>query len=506
MKIKFTCHIKQHAGDILLECQDSFNYNLEKLSFAVSDGVSQAYRPELWSRVLTEAYVNNPDTFFIQDSNNNFVINSKLGLNSKWAAAESLAYKNATPQEQFVLDMKKNSINISAATFIGVKLIEEGISFQTIGDSVLFFYDYETRELKAYSSMMPESGEMTFNNNPEYIDSNESNHGKVISGILPYRKGILFMATDALSDWIVERHEPLNNIEKILKELMLIPTHEAYDLWVDCARNNSNPIKLKDDDTTFIAIEFTDITDSSKEIEHNFTVKFDALLKDCLLSELNSQRNELEEIKSAKSKSEMALRGKEKQISGLTTDLESSKNEIATKNTEIVKLRTEIQSLNNQINKLKIDLNNSDAKCRRLENTKSSLTTDKNRLTQELQESNQDVLRLQNENKRLEEVIKSHKITPLSTMSTPKEDEITKLQSDLNTANARIQMLQSKLETLQEIAKNARSSYDTNGEITILDIETLLTSILGESFATGKVYVEQTIIVGKTTGDGGFQM
>ena len=58
----------------------------------------------------------------------------------------------------------------------------------------------------------------------------------------------------------------------------------------------------------------------------------------------------------------------------------------------------------------------------------------------------------------------------------------------------------------EEIAKNARSSYDTNGEITILDIETLLTSILGESFATGKVYVEQTIIVGKTTGDGGFQM
>ena len=45
MKIKFTSHIKQHAGDILLECQDSFNYNLENLSFAVSDGVSQAYRP-----------------------------------------------------------------------------------------------------------------------------------------------------------------------------------------------------------------------------------------------------------------------------------------------------------------------------------------------------------------------------------------------------------------------------------------------------------------------------
>lgn len=104
MKIKFTSHIKQHAGDILLECQDSFNYNLENLSFAVSDGVSQAYRPELWSRILTEAYINNPDVFFVKDSESNLTINPLLGLSSKWAEAENLAYKNATPQEQFVLD------------------------------------------------------------------------------------------------------------------------------------------------------------------------------------------------------------------------------------------------------------------------------------------------------------------------------------------------------------------------------------------------------------------
>ena len=78
MKIKFASHIKQHAGDILLECQDSFNYNLENLSFAVSDGVSQAYRPELWSRILTEAYINNPDVFFVKDSESNLTIRIEL--------------------------------------------------------------------------------------------------------------------------------------------------------------------------------------------------------------------------------------------------------------------------------------------------------------------------------------------------------------------------------------------------------------------------------------------
>lgn len=504
MKIKLTSHIKQHAGDILVECQDSFNYNLENLSFAVSDGVSQAYRPELWSRILTEAYINNPDIFFIKDSENNLTVNPVLGLSSKWAEAENISYQNATPQEQFVLDMKKNVINIGAATFIGVKLVKEGISFQTIGDSVLFFFDYGTKDLKAYSSMMPESGDMVFNNNPEYIDSNECNHGKVISSILPYRNGILFMATDALSDWIVERCDSSDNIEKILKELMAISTHDAFDIWVDNARNDANPTKLKDDDTTFIAVEFIDINGDNLEVEHNFTAKFDSLITNSLISELNSQRNELEEIRSAKSKSELALRGKEKQITGLTSDLASCKTEIAYKSAEITKLNSEIQSLKNLTNKLRTDLNNSELECSRLRSSNSTLGVDKRKLDNELQASKQDVSRLKNENKRLENIIKAHRST--STPSTKKDEEIARLNNDLNQTAEQMHILQSELDSLRDLVKKVRASYDTNGELTILDMDCLFSQILGEPLTSQDVHIQQTIVVGKPTGDGGFQI
>lgn len=445
MKIKFTTHIKQHAGDILLECQDSFNYNLENLSFAVSDGVSQAYRPELWSRILTEAYVNNPDTFFIKDSGNNLVVNPVLGLSSKWNEAENLAYKKATPQEQFVLDMKKNAINVGAATFIGIKLVKEGISFQTIGDSVLFFFDYETKKLTAYSSMMPESGDMVFNNNPEYIDSNECNHGKVISGLLSYREGILFLATDALSDWIVERRFPSDKIENILKDLMAISTHDAFDIWVDNARNDANPTKLKDDDTTFIAIEFFNTSDENIEVSHNFTVKFDALMKDSLLSELNRLRNELEEIRSAKSKSELALRGKEKRITELTSNLESC--------------RTEAENNRNKI-----------------------------------------------ENKKPESAINAHRSSPATSTKKKKDEEIARLNSELNEAATKMQNLQLELDSLRDIVKKTKTLYDTNSELTILDLNTLFSQILGETSVSQEVYIQQTIVVGKPTGDGGFEM
>ena len=504
MKFKFTSHIKQHAGDILMECQDSFNYNLDNLTFAVSDGVSQAYRPELWSRILTEGYINNPDTFFTKDTEDNLVINPILGLRSKWAEAERCAYNNATPQEQFVLDMKKNAINVGAATFIGIKLVKEGISYQTIGDSVLFFYDYETKEFKAYSSMMPESGEMVFNNNPEYFDSDERKHGKVITGLLPYRKGILFMATDALSDWIIERSGTPENIEKILKDLMAIPTHEEFDKWVDNARTDANPTKLKDDDTTFIGIDFIDITDDTPEIGHNFTVKFDALLNDTLLAEVNSLRNELEEMKSAKSKSETALRYKEKQVNGLMSDLESCKIEIAEKGIEITRLNTENQSLNAEIARLRTELSNSESKCSKLSLENSTFKTNKSNSENEAQKLKLEVARLEKENKRLEGIIKAHKSAPAH--STKIDEETANLQSELNQARARTQKLESKLNSLKATVENAWSAYRTNGDFGILDLETFFSQLLGDDGVLEIVTIQQSIMVGKPTDDGGYEI
>lgn len=504
MKIKLASHIKQHAGDILLECQDSFNYNLNNLSFSVSDGVSQAYRPELWSRILTEAFISSPDTFFIKDQNNNFVLNPELGLSGKWAAAEKAAYQNATPQEQFVLDMKKNAINIGAATFIGVKLVGDGIRYQTIGDSVLFFFDYETKELKAYSSMMPESGDMVFNNNPEYIDSNECNHGNIISGILPYRKGILFMATDALSDWIAERRESSDVIENILKGLMSIPTHEAYDTFVDCARNDANLTKLKDDDTTFIALEFLDTDDSYPEIEHSFTEKFDDLLKNNLISELNNLRYELDEIKSAKLKSELAFRGKDKQIDSLTTDLGFCRADIADKKNQILKLDNNIQSLTAKLNKLTNDVNRSDLECTQLKITNSTLTKENNTLKGNISTLQKEISNHKRKIQELEALLNSPKPLSVPTPSTEK-DEVIAMKNKLNQSQAREQKLKSELESLKNHVLNAKTLFEkNNGELTLIDLVTLFTNILGEP-VVAENYIN-IIEFGKPTGDGGFQV
>lgn len=489
MKIKFTAHIKQHAGDVLLECQDSFDYNLENLSFAVSDGVSQAYRPELWSRILTKAYVTSPDSFFVRNEAGQYVINSNLGLSCKWSEEDKAAYRNASPQEQFVLDMKKNSINIGAATFIGVKLKKEGIVYHTIGDSVLFFFDYDTKELTAYSSMMPESGEMVFNNSPEYIDTNECNHGKVVSGILPYKKGILFMATDALSDWIVERKASAEVIETILQDMMSIPSHEDYDYFIDCARNDENPTKLKDDDTTFIALEFTDIDGEEPVIEQNYTEKFDNLYVTNLICELNHVKNDLEEQRSKRSKLELALKNNVRQINKLTEEVDAAKEQDKEREREISTLKTNAQGLTSQINKLQGELNAARREKSSLDSSVSSLKNDKQRLSAENQSLKIDNKRLTKENQQLRE-------QPIITSDN--DGEITELKNKLNESQAKEQQVTKQLKALQ----NSLIELKGYTSISPLDLASRF-PFLADIGTSTEVQVT-TITVGIPTKDGGF--
>lgn len=490
MKIGLTAHIKQHAGDVLLECQDSFDYNLENLSFAVSDGVSQAYRPELWSRILTKAFVDSPQAFFVRNETGQFVINSQLGLSDKWSADEQAAYNNASPQEQFILDMKKNSINISAATFIGVKLNKEGIEYHTIGDSVLFFFDYRSMELKAYSSMMPESGELVFNNSPEYIDSNECNHGNVISGIIPYKNGILLMATDALSDWIIERKSSSANIEIILQDMISISTHEDYDKFVDSARNGETSTKLKDDDTTFIALEFTDVDNAGVEFEQKYAEKFDKLYTINLINELNNAKNEYEAQRSARSKSDLERKNIERQLDRSNKDLESAKNEIES-------LQNNVQGLNAKINKLQGDLNTALS-------TKSSLQNSVNTLTRENQNLRQENQSLKRENNSLttdnQQLTSENQQLKKASNATTDGDIVVNLRNQLNTAHARYRQVMDEL----ELFRTAVLELKGRSFLSPFDFESLFPFIEGSDTSTGMQVT--TIKIGTPTKDGGFKI
>lgn len=477
MKIKLTAQIKQHAGDILLECQDSFNYNLENKAFSVSDGVSQAYRPELWSRILTDAYVQQPEIFFTEEGTSKRV-NPQLGLKDKWSVEEHDEYVKATSQEQFLLDLKKKAINMGAATFIGVQLVENGILYHTIGDSVLFFYDYETKGLNIISSMIPENGDIVFNNSPEYIDSNECNHGKIISGVLPYREGILIMATDALSDWIVERRDL--DIESVLHELMGFANHEQYDNFVDSIRNNSLPTKLKDDDTTFVALEFSDVEDDNIDLEIGCATKFNDLWPFDLIVEIKNKSEEIDKLQSANSKSDRDLKKKEKDYNQLDANYKKILNSETPKDLEITNLKAQLA-----------------------ENERSDASANK-----ALTELRDEVKRLKSENVRLKHENSKVARNKLSSGSktAPNDDDkrkIMELERVQLSLESEIEELTGQLATYQNHLSKIKCTYDKYQKLDIHDFmkffELALVPLDNEQHT-------EIIVIGTQTNDGGFSM
>lgn len=511
MKINLTAHIKQHAGDILLECQDSFDYNLEKKTFSVSDGVSQAYRPELWSRLLTFSYVNNPEAFFIKTGENKYEINPKMGLKTTWNEEVNKAYENATPQERFLLDMKKDAINLGAATFIGVQLISCGIEYFTIGDSVLFFYDYETGDFKAISSMISDDGNMAFNNSPEYIDTNENCNGKIIHGILPYKMGILFLATDALSDWIVERRSL--DVKETLDTLMKIPDHDTYDKYIDDIRNESQPKKLKDDDTTFLALEFVEIDGNNVEIIPAYAVSFKNLVYGETIKELRKKSEELDTLRSAKFNIERTLKQKEKDYNKISSENESQLQELSSCKTQIKTLEQTISGLESQIDQLKKQLTAANGQVTTLSQQKRSIESEKGRLESENQRLASNLstmqtenIQLQKENKRLEGLLKKDKnVTPSDNTINKKSEqsEISRLQNELNQSQAKLFQTQNELESLKKRIEDIKSSYDNTGTTDLSDLISLFAT-LGEAPTVCVSYIESTTF--KKTKDGGFEI
>lgn len=352
MNIRLTAHIKQHAGDILLECQDSFNYNLGNRSFAVSDGVSQAYLPELLSRLLTSEYVRNPEDFFVK-TEAGLQVNPGLDIHAQWQDLESKVVSEATPQEKFILSLKKDAVGIAAATFIGVQLKTEGISYQAIGDSVLFFYDSKERKLKVVSSMESEDG-MVFGNHPEYIDSNEQNHGKVVQGTLPYRDGILFLATDALSDWILANE---SDAKDKMELLIGIGDHSAFNEFIDNQRI-AREGKIKDDDTTFIALEFSESEIREPNFITNYAPLFEQLIYEDLLAQHKNSAAEIDQLKQECDKADAELKrtkkelaSKEAVIEKMEADKLSAQDELKKAHIEAQSQKTQILVLNNRLDK-----------------------------------------------------------------------------------------------------------------------------------------------------------
>lgn len=252
MKIKgFITHkLKENFTD----CQDRFSVNPVTKSIAVSDGMSQSWQQKIWAQLLVEK--------FVEDINwqpNNETIKP---LCIQWRERVVEFIEHLKVSEAPVNLVYRNERNLAegksaGATFVGIRF--EGTKWKgsVLGDSCLI--EWNGVEASFHTSQNIES----FDNHPDYYDSNILNEGKgtpkAISRTLD-KDGYLFLVSDPFSDFLFE-HNKQGDVAEYIQQLLKLSSHEDFEVLVDEWRKAG----MHNDDTTLVIVEPNDSDDFSIE-------------------------------------------------------------------------------------------------------------------------------------------------------------------------------------------------------------------------------------------------
>lgn len=249
-------------NETISDCQDYYQSNVEKDSFAIADGASQSFYPSLWAEFLVNHFCENPD---INQGNWQQWLEV---IQEKWLSEVKYKVEQAKNEGHSSWITNSNRLNVyqhsATSTFIGLRFLENEVKVSIVGDSCLFIIKNNpskntNRLLGTY--LLKESKD--FGNRPEYFASyNKNNDFEPYLFNVPLKnkqnseKLYFILTTDALSEYVFNC---LENKEKIIGKLLNIDSQEQFESFVESARN-SKTIKMKNDDVTLMILELSNFT------------------------------------------------------------------------------------------------------------------------------------------------------------------------------------------------------------------------------------------------------
>lgn len=239
----FTTHKRDENDE---DIQDSVCVNEEKGRYALSDGVSKSFLPRLLADILTETYVtaSTDDTF-------PHVNLPAIFKKRKEAYVSSLDDFGIAMQE-----IAEETYEKAAATFVGLEICNQHVSWKVIGDSCLFIIPdkgniqcicSEKTAIDADGSI-----HISFGNDPAQIQSDGKIYGNLITGSIKRDSGWYILMSDAISDWFIDRY---NNKENVIQRLFALDSNAEFE---DLIEEEFQSKRMKNDDCSVILIRVED--------------------------------------------------------------------------------------------------------------------------------------------------------------------------------------------------------------------------------------------------------
>ena len=242
MDISVKSFITHKRGETDEDIQDSISIDLERGRFAVSDGVTNSFLPDILSRLLTRSYVAaaNNDAF------------PSLSFPEQFKEERDRYMNSLDDEKQMLMEMVEEEFHVAGATFAGLTVNDNVFSWQVLGDSCLFIVPEDGR-LRCFCSMPVRISpewllDVDFDNHPSQIHSDGKVYGEWTKGKRTITSGWIVLATDAVSAWFVDQHTEGNNP---ITQLWALNDNDEFEQFVE---NEYRAGRLKSDDESVVIL------------------------------------------------------------------------------------------------------------------------------------------------------------------------------------------------------------------------------------------------------------
>lgn len=255
--------ITQKDGD-LITCQDRIGLNVSSGRFAVADGVSSSYHPEIIAEALCNAFTAENlsheewTAFFCEKVHDSVCALWKEKTENYRATLSGRRLKHEL--------YKLQDLPAGASTLAGIAidLQNKEIGYNIIGDSTLFVVS-EAGRVQSFCTSSREDKEgidyIVYGNHPSCILADYKIVGNWISGIVPLQQGYVALMTDGAAEWF---QEAMLTDGQAIEALWNLNSHEEFVRFVRECR-----LSLQmDDDVAIVLIKVEGDDYSEFEVVH----------------------------------------------------------------------------------------------------------------------------------------------------------------------------------------------------------------------------------------------
>lgn len=255
--IQVKSFITHKRGETDGDIQDSIAYDVDRGRYALSDGVTNSFLPKCLSDLLTQSYLE-------VENHSDFPPRS---LPQQFQTQRDNYLEQLDAEQRMLQEMVEEEFKVGAATFVGLTVDGDEFSWQVLGDSCLFLLP-EDGHLRCFCSMPvrvnPDwSLDVQFGNHPRQIHSDGAVVGEWIKGKRTITSGWVILASDAMSNWIVQQW---NERRDFIPELWALHGQDDFEAFVE---QEYQAGRLKSDDESVILIRIAEISDNSQTDEES---------------------------------------------------------------------------------------------------------------------------------------------------------------------------------------------------------------------------------------------